>query len=495
MMAAVRSTKQLQDLLPEIDGAFAAISVPGLVVDSRQLRPGELFLAFPGENQDGRSYIPQAISAGAGAIIAERGVERRAWPVPVIEVDNLRDSVSAIADRFFDSPSAEMGVIGVTGTNGKTSCTQLLGQALRLAGSSCGVMGTLGASLDGTVTGGGLTTPDPVALQAQLADWRDRSVSSVAMEVSSHGLSQGRVEAVRFTGAVFTNLSRDHLDFHGDMASYGAAKARLFTMPGLQFAVINTDDSFGAELCVQVAATGVRVIRFGTTADTDVRALAVDYRSDGMDVEIALAGVTIQARSQLLGAFNLSNLLAVVAVLAELGLAPSMIEGLIPRLRPITGRMERVNAATDIDVVVDYAHTPDALEQALLALRKHCTGQLWCLFGCGGDRDPGKRPEMGAIAERLADRVVLTSDNPRSEDPLAILSDIRAGMHKEPIVSLDRNGAIHDAIQAAATGDLLLLAGKGHEEYQLINGQRRPFSDVAAARAALLARQRGGCSA
>lgn len=488
-------SKQLSALLPEAPAPAADLTVPGLVVDSRQVRPGELFLAYPGEQSDGRDFIAQAITAGAGAVVAERGLAAADWAVPVLEVDGLRERVSDLADRFFDAPSAELAVVGVTGTNGKTSCTQLIGQALRLAGSSCGVIGTLGASLDGSVTSGGLTTPDAIALQAQLGEWRDKQIPYVAMEVSSHGLVQGRVAAVRFTGAVFTNLSRDHLDFHGDMASYAEAKARLFAMPGLRFAALNLDDPFGRELHARVTARGVRAVGFGTAADAEVRAVAVDFTAEGMQVEIALGAERVRAQSQLLGAFNLSNLLAVVATLRELGLGAAQIGALIPQLRPIAGRMERVPVAADVDVVVDYAHTPDALAQALQALRHHCRGRLWCLFGCGGDRDPGKRPQMGAIAEQLADVVVLTSDNPRSEDPLAILQQIRAGMEREPLICAERGDAIRRAIHEAAPGDLLLLAGKGHEEYQLINGQRRPFSDVAAARAALLDRQRGGVSA
>lgn len=486
--------KILGDLLPELTGPAADLSVPGLVIDSRQVRPGDLFLAFPGDSLDGRQFMPQAVTSGAGAIVAERGIGPNTWPVTVVEVDGLRARVSDMADRFFDCPSADLSVIGVTGTNGKTSCTQLLGQALRLSGHPCGVIGTLGASLDGTTGGGSLTTPDPIGLQAQLAEWRDKQVPFVAMEASSHGLAQGRVSAVRFQGAVFTNLSRDHLDFHGDMASYGAAKAKLFADPGLGFAVINDDDSFGRELAQRLRTGATRVVTFGRGDSADVRAVAVTYRADGIDVAISCGDTAFETRAQLLGDFNLSNLLAVVAVLRELGLSTDRIATLVPVLKPIAGRMERVPGDANIEVVVDYAHTPDALEQALRALRRHCRGQLWCVFGCGGDRDPGKRPLMGAVAERLADRVVLTNDNPRSENPQTILNAIAEGMQAPPTIQSDRSAAIREAISQAAPGDLVLLAGKGHEDYQLVDGQRRPFSDVATARAALISRRQGAAA-
>ncbi|MDX9874833.1 MAG: UDP-N-acetylmuramoyl-L-alanyl-D-glutamate--2,6-diaminopimelate ligase [Spongiibacteraceae bacterium] len=489
-------SKCLRDLLPEVDEHLATLAVTGLVVDSRQVRPGDLFLAFPGETQDGRDHIPHAISAGAALIIAEAGVGPVAGAVPVVEVKGLRARVSAIAGRFFDEPSRELRVIGVTGTNGKTSCTQLLGQALRLAGQSCGVIGTLGASLDGSVGGGSLTTPDPVALQAQLSAWRDREVANVAMEVSSHGLVQGRVNGVDFHGAVFTNLSRDHLDYHGDMVSYGRAKKLLFERPGLAFAVLNEDDPFAAELARDLRERRLlRVVTFGTSAHADVHAVAVEYTASGMQFELSVDGERTAMSSQLLGPFNLSNLLAVIAVLRELGLDLATIAALVPRLKPIAGRMERVPVDSEIDVVVDYAHTPDALAQALRALRGHCHGRLWCVFGCGGDRDQGKRPLMGRVAETEADVVVLTSDNPRGEAPDQILAQIAAGMSRNAVTLADRAAAIDYAVAEAQPGDVILLAGKGHEAYQLIDGQRRPFSDSAAARAALLARKQRGASA
>jgi UDP-N-acetylmuramoyl-L-alanyl-D-glutamate--2,6-diaminopimelate ligase len=490
MMAALKwdSTKKLGDLIPDCADRFADLPVAGLALDSRNVRAGDVFLAYPGEHGDGRDYIAQAIAAGAAAVIAEQGFASGNLAVPLLQIKNLRAAVSHIAGRFYDEPSAALTVIGVTGTNGKTSCTQLLGQALRLTGQSCGVIGTLGNSLDGSVASGSLTTPDPIALQQQFATWREQRVTHVALEVSSHGLAQARVDGVAFRGAVFTNLTRDHLDFHGDMESYGAAKAALFDFAGLEFAILNSDDAFGAALAKKLSPRLSQVVTYGFDAAAAVHVRSAIYRADGVDAQIATPWGAIAARSYLLGDFNLSNLLAVIAVLGQLGIGARDIENIIPQLRPIAGRMECIRANADIEVVVDYAHTPDALEHALSALRRHCEGQLWCVFGCGGDRDKGKRPLMGAAAQRLGDRVVLTSDNPRSEDPAAIIADIRAGLSAEVTIEINREHAIKFAIANARSGDVILLAGKGHEDYQLIGDEVRPFSDSAVARAMLAAR-------
>jgi UDP-N-acetylmuramoyl-L-alanyl-D-glutamate--2,6-diaminopimelate ligase len=483
----IEAGKTLGDLLPDIAPAHAPVRVSGVALDSRQVRPGDVFLAFPGEHVDGRRFVDQAIAGGAVAVIAETGFVRDDLSVPLAIVAHLRARASDIAGRFYDQPSKAISVIGVTGTNGKTSCTQLLAQALRLAGQSCGVIGTLGSSLDGATSGGGLTTPDPIALQQQLAQWRDLGVAHTAMEVSSHGLAQGRVNGVQFRGAVFTNLSRDHLDFHGSMEKYGAAKLALFEMPALEFAVINRDDAFGAALAHQLRAR-LPVFDYSLHGSAAIAVTQADYRADGVDARITTPWGVINARSYLLGDFNLSNLLAVIAVLGQMGLSVAQIETLLPKLTPITGRMQRVNADTDIEVIVDYAHTPDALEHALSALRQHCRGQLWCVFGCGGDRDKGKRPLMGEVAARLADRVVLTSDNPRSEDAQTVIDEIRAGFSGAATIESDRATAIALAIAQAQPGDIVLLAGKGHEDYQLIGTEVRPFSDSTVAAAALQAR-------
>lgn len=490
--------KTLGDLLPGIAAQYAAVPVMGLANDSRRVVTGDVFLAYPGESADGRLFMDQAIARGAVAIIAEsdgRDCERSDLSVPVIRIPHLREQVSLIADRFYAQPSAAMHIVGVTGTNGKTSCTQLLAQALRLLGKSCGVIGTLGNSLGAIEqsknSGSGLTTPDPIALQAQLAQWRDQHVPYTAMEVSSHGLAQSRVSGIRFCGAVFTNLTRDHLDFHGTMAEYGAAKARLFDMPGLEFAVINRDDSFGVELINKIG-TRLVVLDYSMKNAAAIALKSVEYLAHGVRAQVQTPWGEIALRSHLLGDFNLSNLLAVIAVLGQLRVAPSDIAALLPQLDPIAGRMQRVAADADIEVVVDYAHTPDALEHALQASRRHCRGNLWCVFGCGGDRDAGKRPLMGEIAARLADRVVLTSDNPRSENPQQILDQIAAGIDpahaSRIVVESDRAAAISLAIRRAKAGDMVLLAGKGHEDYQLVGREIRPFSDVIVARAAMFAR-------
>ena len=490
MMTALKldATKTLGDLIPDHAARYAALPVTGLALDSRKVHSGDLFLAYPGESGDGRDYIDQAIAAGAIAVLAEQGLARTELAVPTIQITNLRAAVSRIAGSFYDEPSAALTVIGVTGTNGKTSCTQLLGQALRLAGQNCGVIGTLGNSLDGSVGSGSLTTPDPIALQRQFASWRAQHIANVALEVSSHGLVQGRVNGVSFRGAVFTNLTRDHLDFHGSMENYGAAKAALFDFAGLEFAVLNNDDPFGAALAEKLRVRLPQVITYGFDQRAAVYVRSAEYRPDGVKAQIHTPWGEIAVRSYLLGDFNLANLLAVIAVLGQLGIDASTIEALVPQLHPIAGRMECVRANADIEVVVDYAHTPDALEHALQALRRHCEGQLWCVFGCGGDRDKGKRPLMGAVAERLADRVVLTSDNPRSENPAAIIAEIQAGLRQPAAIEINREYAIQFAIANAKPGDIVLLAGKGHEDYQLIGSEVRAFSDSTVARALLAAR-------
>ncbi len=492
MMAALKldTAKTLGDLIPRCAPRFAALPVAGLAFDSRTVQRGEVFLAYPGEGNDGRNYIDRAIAVGAVAIIAERGVDAATVSVPLIEVDGLRAEVGRIAARFYDEPSAALSVIGITGTNGKTSCAQLLGQALRLIGQRCGVIGTLGSSIDGSVVSGSLTTPDPIALQQQFAQWREQRIGNVAMEVSSHGLAQGRINGVHFRGAVFTNLTRDHLDFHGSMENYGAAKAALFDVDGLEFAVLNSDDEFGAALAKKLQMRLPNTLTYGFTKSAQITVRSATYRAAGVTAQVVTPWGELTARSQLLGDFNLSNLLAVIAVLGQLGIDVQTIETIVPQLQPIAGRMERVPTTADIEVIVDYAHTPDALAHALSALRRHCRGQLWCVFGCGGDRDKGKRPQMGAVAERLADRVVLTSDNPRSERAETIIADIQAGTDSDVVIEADRERAIDFAIANAQSDDIVLLAGKGHENYQLIGERARPFSDIAVAVAALAMRGR-----
>ncbi len=488
----------LGELLPDVPLHESQLSliVTGLCLDSRQLRPGDLFFAVPGLSVDGRNFIGQATTAGASVILAEaEGLEVNG--TGVIPVAGLSRKISDIAGRFYGRPSERLTLTGVTGTNGKTTCSQLLAQLFSLAGRSSAVIGTLGhgAYRQGlvTLTDTGMTTPDAVAVQRLLASYADASVEHLAMEVSSHSLDQYRVEGLRFATAVFTNLSRDHLDYHGDLVSYAQAKMRLFSMPGLEHAVINVDDPVGAEIASQLPP-GVEL--YGYSLNNPGAALCardIKLSARGLEATIRTPWGEGRMASSLLGRFNLENLLAVVAVACAQGLSLDKVLSLIPHLQPVVGRMELVGEEAGPQVVIDYAHTPDALQKALMTLREHCEKQLWCVFGCGGNRDAGKRPQMGGIAARYADRVVVTSDNPRHENAGEILGDILSGITAQESVDVvaDRAAAIRYAIANAADGDVILVAGKGHEDYQLVGDQRLPFSDHKEVRLAL--RQRGGC--
>lgn len=467
--------------------------VSGLALDSRRLRPGEVFLACAGQRRHGREFLEQVLQAGASAVLwepAEGECPATEWRqsgdgrrVPVIAVPALAWQVGIIADRFYGQPSAQLFTVGVTGTNGKTSCSQFLAQALNRA-APCGVVGTLGSGLVDELVPGGHTTPDPLSLHAALADMLARGAASVAIEVSSHGLDQGRVNGVRFDCAVFTNLTRDHLDYHGDMAAYGAAKRRLFAMPGLRQAVVNRDDAFGREILAGLPA-GLETLSYGLARNgalAEVFGDELHLDTDGLSVRLRTPWGEGVLRSSLLGRFNASNLLAVAAVLLLQGMPIDEVLARLSTTRAIAGRMERFDARRDRPVVVvDYAHTPDALTQALAALREHTAGRLWCVFGCGGERDQGKRPLMGAAAEQGADYVVVTDDNPRREDPVDIIEQVIGGMERPDAayVVRDRRAALQLAIGQAGPGDVVLVAGKGHEDYQEVGTERRPFSDRA----------------
>lgn len=488
----------LATLLPNISlpAQLADMPVGGLCLDSRLLRSGELFIAVPGSRVDGRRYLSQALAAGAIAALAEAdGLDCQ--DPRVIPVEGLNRQLSELAGRFYGNPSASLSLTGITGTNGKTTCSQLLAQVFSLAGYPASVIGTLGCGVvrDGQVTLAetGMTTPDAITLQALLADFASESIGRVVMEVSSHSLDQYRVAAIEFDTAVFTNLSRDHLDYHGDLVRYAHAKSRLFTLPGLAHAVINIDDPVGAEIILQLPpAVALYTYSLCNPAAT-VYASDIVFSGSGLRAAVSTPWGDGQLTSPLLGRFNLQNLLAVLAAACVQGLSLDQVLNALPRLQAVSGRMERITAAAGPNVVVDYAHTPDALEQVLLTLREHCKGQLWCVFGCGGDRDRGKRGQMGAVASRLADRTIVTSDNPRSEKPDDIIADILRGTEAGAGVDViaDRALAIQSAIWEAADHDVVLVAGKGHEHYQLIGAERLPFSDQAQARLAL--RQRGGC--
>jgi len=484
-------------------GTAGDIVVHGLALDSRRVEVGEAFVALAGAQAHGITFAPAASARGAAAILADTAGVATPRPVsattPTVWIDGLRDKLGALAARFFGEPARALTVIGVTGTNGKTSTVQLIAQALHDAGRSAATIGTLGAGLVGDLRAGERTTPDAIEVQGLFARFRDAGATHVAMEVSSHALDQGRVNAVGFDLAVFTNLTRDHLDYHGTMDAYGAAKARLFAWPGLRAAIVNVDDAFGRELAARLAAAAPdgaaaapALLRYGIdNTAADVVARDVRAGASGLSFHLATPWGEGEVAISLLGRFNVSNLLAVAASLGALGFDFAAITAALAALQPVAGRMSRLGGTNAQPlVVVDYAHTPDALEQALATLRAHCAGALVCVFGCGGERDAGKRPQMGAIAERLADRIVVTDDNPRGEDGDAIVAQIVAGLaHPDRArVERDRGAAIAFAIAQAQADDVVLVAGKGHEPYQESGGVRRPFDDLAVARAALEAR-------
>jgi len=517
----------LRELLDDHADAGAAgdIVVRGLALDSRRVEAGDAFVALAGAQAHGITFAPAASARGAAAILSDTTGAATPRPMPAstptLWIDGLRDKLGAIAARFFGEPSRDLAVIGVTGTNGKTSTVQLVAQALQRAGRTSATIGTLGVGLVGALRAGERTTPDAIEVQDLLAQFRDEGATHVAMEVSSHALDQGRVNAVGFDVAVFTNLTRDHLDYHGTMDAYGAAKARLFAWPGLRAAIVNVDDAFGRDLAARLASarhpgegrdpfqiagqqkqmdSGFRrndgsadpnptLLRYAIdNADAEVIARNVRAGASGLSFHLVTPWGEGGVATALLGRFNVSNLLAVAASLGALGFDFAAITDALAHLQPVAGRMSRLGGdAAQPLVVVDYAHTPDALEQALTTLRAHCAGALVCVFGCGGERDAGKRPQMGAIAEALADRIIVTDDNPRGEDGDAIVAQIIEGLaHPERArVERDRGAAITLAITQAQADDVVLVAGKGHEPYQEVAGVRRPFDDLAVARTAL----------
>ena len=487
------TTQRLDQLLQGLTdtASLGGLAVSGLTLNSRDARPGVAFVALRGTRHHGIAFAADAVARGAVAVIAESPAPTDAptLDVPVLWVDDLAMRVGELAARFDGDPSRHLRVIGVTGTNGKTSTVQLVAQALDRLGHRAASIGTLGTGLVGQLREGERTTPDAISVQDTLATFRDAGATHVAMEVSSHALVQGRVNGVAFEVAAFTNLTRDHLDYHGTMEAYGEAKARLFAWPGLKAAVINIDDAFGAALAQRLPASLARLrVSAAGQADADVAAEQVVTSGEGLAFLLRTPWGTRPVHSPLLGRFNVANLLTVVACLGALGEPFERIVEALQSLTPVNGRMNRLgDGLRQPLVVVDYAHTPDALEQALTALRAHCSGQLLCVFGCGGERDAGKRPVMGAIAERLADVAIVTDDNPRGEDGDAIVAQIVAGF-ADPAkarVERDREAAIRLGLSMAHAGDVLLVAGKGHETYQEGAHGKRPFDDMAVARAAL----------
>ncbi|TXS95161.1 UDP-N-acetylmuramoyl-L-alanyl-D-glutamate--2,6-diaminopimelate ligase [Parahaliea aestuarii] len=466
--------------------------ISGICLDSRRVQAGDLFLAIAGAAHDGRAFIEQAVASGAAAVVADAPVAGfvEAIPVPLIEIPDLSQEAGAIAARFYGDPTRTMRVVGVTGTNGKTTTSRLVAQLLRAGGRPCGVIGTLGATLDDSIAEAVNTTPDPVGLQACFADWRERGVLDAAMEVSSHALVQGRVAGVQFETAVFTNLSRDHLDYHGDMDSYASAKLRLFASEGLRHALVNHDDAYGS---VFRAAAGAKAVLTYSAAGDRAADLYIDnlqHSADGARGRLHTPWGDGEFVSPLPGVFNVANLMAAVGCAVLAGQQLDTVLGRLPQLQPVPGRLQSVANEHGLQVLVDYAHTPDALEQVLRALRPNVAGRLITVVGCGGDRDAGKRPVMGRLACELSDAVVITSDNPRGEDPEAIIDDIAAGCIGSFQREADRASAIALAIASAGPGDCVLIAGKGHEDYQIIEGQRLHFSDVEQAQQALSRRTR-----
>ncbi|HUQ75367.1 MAG TPA: UDP-N-acetylmuramoyl-L-alanyl-D-glutamate--2,6-diaminopimelate ligase [Burkholderiales bacterium] len=456
-----------------------------LVSDSRRCSPGSAFFAYPGEKADGRAYIADALQRGASAVLWDGAgfAWRPEWRVPNVAVSDLKQQAGVLAAEFHGHPSDKLWMCGVTGTNGKTSCSQWIAAALERVGAKSGVIGTLGSGYPGALGEGSNTTPDALDLQALLRKFGDDSARAVAMEVSSHGLTQGRVSGVRFACALLTNLSQDHLDYHGTMEAYAEAKARLFETPGLQAAVLNLDDAFGVALAARLRGR-MRTLGYSLqpiASGTVDEALTLDER-----MQVASPWGSARLVTRQVGRFNLSNVLGVIGCLIAYGVPFAEAVRLVAELPSVPGRMEKV--ADHPLVVVDYAHTPDALEKVLdtlLPVARQRGGRLAVVFGAGGDRDPAKRPLMGAAAARLADRVIITSDNPRSEDPERIIEAIAAGVSGGAQREPDRRRAIEVAVQSAGAQDVVLIAGKGHESYQEIAGRRLPFSDQAVARAAL----------
>ena len=475
---------KLVDVLP--------VPVTNLVNDSRRVKAGDTFLAYPGIHQDGRQYIPQAIAQGASAIVweAQNYVWDPAWQVPNLPVPQLRDKVGQFAADVHGHPSRQLCVIGITGTNGKTSCSHWLAQALSQAGRPAAIIGTLGNGFPEQLEPSCNTTPDPIVLQSSLRRYLDQGASCAAMEVSSHALHQGRVNGVHFEMALFTNLSRDHLDYHGDMQRYADAKSLLFTWPELKHAVLNADDAFAQELRQRAEAHGVKVVTYGFEAG-DVRGSNLRVGPQGLAFDVATPWGEARLESSVLGRFNAHNLLAVLTTLLVGGVPFEQAIVSVQHVQAVPGRMQEIRIPGKPLVVVDYAHTPDALEKVLLTLRevaadsKASDAKLFCVFGCGGQRDKGKRPLMGGVAANLADEAVVTSDNPRNESPREIINEIVASMSSNFHVQEDRAAAIYYAIQQARASDVVLIAGKGHEDYQEIKGEKLPFSDIEVAMRAL----------
>ncbi len=488
---------RLQTLLQGFCELNAAqdVAVQGLCVDSRQIEPGDVFLALQGIQHDGLQFVRTALTAGAIAVVHESPADEvlqslaALYDVPLIYLPDLSQQLGVIASRFYLCPSNALQVVGVTGTDGKTSVSHFVAQCLNhlyVKHNACGLIGTIGNGFLQQLDTATHTTPDALQLQSLLAQLQTAGARAVAMEASSHGLSQYRADGVEFNIAVLTNLGRDHLDYHQDLTAYKAAKQRLFAMPGLQAAVLNAEDAFGHELAQRYKGN-YQICQYALalqsidplSADDWVVAEQLAFHTQGMRLQVRTPNEAFAVAPALLGDFNASNVLAVIAVLRCLKFKTAEIVAAVNALQSVDGRMQMTTANQQPAVVIDYAHTPQALAAALQALRRHCEGKLWCVFGCGGDRDAGKRPLMGQLAVQYADYVVLTDDNPRGESPVKIVEDILSGVGSQANVTVkhDRYHAIVDTVSNAAATDIVLVAGKGHEDYQIIGNQRFAFSD------------------
>jgi UDP-N-acetylmuramoyl-L-alanyl-D-glutamate--2,6-diaminopimelate ligase len=490
--------------------AYLKVPITHLVTDSRAVQSGDTFVACPGEKTDGRQFIADAIEKGANAVIWEsRHFEwNDAWKIPNLGIADLRHKTGWLADAIYGTPSEDLWLVGITGTNGKTSTCHWVAQALSDNSKKCALIGTLGNGFEGKLEASANTTPDAIKVHGLLADYLREGAQAVAMEVSSHALAQGRVNGVRFDVALHTNLSRDHLDYHGDMDSYAASKRKLFDWDRLKYAVLNLDDEFGAKLAEQLRDDTVEAIGYGMSdaamqlaGKLGIRMVygnLIEMSGHGLQLDVHTSWGGAQLSSKLIGRFNAANLLGTLAVLLVSGVDLSDAVRSLSKVQPVSGRMQRVGNERQPTVIVDYAHTPDALEKVLLALREVSapTGsRLICVFGCGGDRDRGKRAMMGKIAEQFSDLCIVTSDNPRSEDPQEIIAEIIGGMSGDNHeIIVERATAIQRAINRAQQIDTVLIAGKGHEGYQEINGVKLPFSDVKISQRVLESWMAGGCA-